>query len=108
MGVKLQGFDDLRRKLENLKRRAQSLNGSVPFEDLFPPEFMRRYTDFKTIEEMLCAFGTPITSSEDFASIPDQEWDAYVKRSTKFSGWEAMQKQAGEDYVERRLSLDNL
>jgi hypothetical protein len=108
MGIKISGLDEMRRKLERLQHRAQNLSGSVPFEDLFPPEFMRRYTNFKTMEEMFGAFGTPINSTEDFERIPDDEWDAYVKRSTRFGSWEAMQKQAGEEYIERRLNLENI
>jgi hypothetical protein len=60
------------------------------------------------MEEMFGAFGTPINSTEDFERIPDDEWDAYVKRSTRFGSWEAMQKQAGEEYIERRLNLENI
>ena len=49
MGIKITGLDEFRRKLERLSRNAQNVNGPVAFDDLFPPEFMRRYTDFATI-----------------------------------------------------------
>ena len=44
---------------------SKGVDVTVPFKDLFPPEFMRRCTHFKSIEEMLGAFGTPITCTED-------------------------------------------
>jgi hypothetical protein len=105
---KMTGLDELQKKLETLQRRAQSLNGPVPFEDLFPPEFMRRYTNFKSIEEMLVGFGAPITSTEEFERIPDAEWDVYVSAKTRFKSWDEMQFQAGQEYAERRLNFDNL
>lgn len=105
---KMTGFDEMKRKLETLQRRAQSLNGPVPFEDLFPPEFMRRYTDFKSIDEMLGAFGTPIMSTEDFERIPGADWNAYVTGKTRFTSWDEMQSKAGHEYAERRLNVENL
>jgi len=75
MGIKITGLDEFRRKLETLQRRAQNVSGPVPFDELFPPEFMRRYTDFKSIEEMLGSFTTPIESVDDLKQIPDAEWD---------------------------------
>jgi len=50
--------------LNTLQRQAENVNRPVPFDELFPPEFMRRYTNFKSIEEMLGAYGTPIESAE--------------------------------------------
>lgn len=105
---KMTGLDEMRKKLENLQRRAQNLNGPVPFDDLFPPEFMRRYTDFKSIEEMLGGFGTPIETTEDFERIPDADWNVFVKEKTRFKSWEDMQSKAGQEYAERRLNLENL
>jgi hypothetical protein len=105
---KMTGLDEIRKKLENLQRRAQNINGPVPFEDLFPPEFMRRYTEFKSIEEMLNGFGTPIASTEDFERIPGAEWSAYVTAKTRFKSWDEMQSKAGQEYVERRLNLEDL
>jgi hypothetical protein len=66
----------------------------VPFDELFPPEFMRRYTDFKSIEEMLGACGTRIESAEDSKRIPDAEWNKFVSERTKFKTWDDMQAKA--------------
>ena len=105
---KMTGLDEMLKKLETLQRRAQNLDGPVPFEDLFPPEFMRRYTDFKSIEEMLGGFSTPITSSEDFERISDTDWNVYVTDKTRFKSWDEMQSKAGQEYAERRLNIENL
>jgi hypothetical protein len=105
---KVTGLDEVRAKLDTLQRRAQNASGPVPFEDLFPPEFMRRYTSFKSIEDMLGGFDPPILSAEDFQRVPDPEWDAYVVKGTRFKSWHDMQARAGQEYVSRRLNIDNL
>jgi hypothetical protein len=101
------GLDEVWKKLRTLQRRAKNLSGPVLSEDLFPPEFMRRYTDFKSFEEMLGGCGAPITSNEDFQRLLDAGWDAYVTKKTRFKSWDEMQSKAGQEYVERRLSMEN-
>jgi hypothetical protein len=91
-----------------LSRNAQNVNGPVAFDHLFPPEFMRRYTDFPTIQAMADASGFKIESQEDFEAIPDVEWDAFVRSRTRFQTWQDMQSKAGEEYVVRRLKIENL
>jgi hypothetical protein len=106
MGFKLEGFDDMRRKLDTLKRRANKLSGPVAFEDLFPPEFMRRHTDFKTIDELF--EGLPIESHEDLERLSVADLDQRVQAQTRFTSWDAMKAKAGEEYMERRLDIGNL
>jgi hypothetical protein len=106
MGFKLDGFDDMRQKLEALRRRADNLSGPVAFEDLFPPEFMRRYTDCKTIDELFS--GISLESQEHFEKLPVEELDALVQAKTRFRTWAAMKSKAGEEYIERRLDIGSL
>jgi hypothetical protein len=108
MGIKITGLDEFRRKLERLSRNAQNVNGPVAFDDFFPPEFMRRYTDFSSIQVMADASGFKIESQEDFEAIPDADWDAFVRSRTRFPTWQDMQAKAGEEYVVRRLNIENL
>jgi len=108
MGIKLTGLNELRRKLDDLQRRAENLNGPVAFGDLFPPEFMRRYTDFKTIEEMLGATGHDVRSSDEFEALPPETWEHLTTTRTTFSSWDEMKSQAAREYASRRLGFDSL
>jgi hypothetical protein len=102
---KIEGLDELRRNLSKLQRRAENLSGPVKFDDLFPPEFMRRYTDVKSIDQLLAATGRTINTTEDFEAIPSDEWDRIVKTRTRFSDWDDMKARAGEEYAKLRLGL---
>jgi hypothetical protein len=69
MDFKIEGLDELNRNLQDLQRQAENLSGPVKFDDLFPPEFMRRYTKVKSIDELLAASGRTINTTEDFEDV---------------------------------------
>jgi len=108
MGIEITGLDEIRRKLEKLQHRVANLNGPVSFDDLFPPEFMRRYTDFLTMDDMIKASGHEVKTAADFEAIPDDEWDNLVNERTRFKDWSEMKNKAAGEYAERRLNLENL
>lgn len=98
-------FEDAIRKLKDLQRRAQRLDGdhSVPVTELFDEEFMLRHTDFPTIQRLLEASGFVVASSEDLAAIPDDQWDAFIRRRTRFESWDDMTRAAAEAWAKRHL-----
>lgn len=107
MEIRIEGLDQLRRKLDDLERRARNLSGehNVSFDEIFPPPFMRRHTQYQTIQEMLDASPWKVRSQADFAAIPDAPWDEFVRKSTQFRSWKEMQETAAEEYFVRRLGL---
>ncbi len=103
--VKLQGFDKIQRKLNQLAENARQLHGphEVSFRDLFSPTFMQANTQYGSFSELLEASPFPVETKEDFAKIPDEEWDAYIRQSTRFSSWKEMQSAAAKEYARERL-----
>jgi hypothetical protein len=82
--IEMRGFDELRRKYEDLQRQAAGLQGrhKAPLDKLFPPQFMRRYTMRGSFQAMLAESRWKVATPEDFAAIPDDEWDAFVRQET--------------------------
>ncbi len=76
---------------------------TVSFPDLFNPAFMRKYARVPTIEALFEAGGFDVNSPEDFAAIPDEEWEANVRANTSFTSWEEMQRTAGAEWVKRQI-----
>ena len=101
-------FEDMLRKLRDLRRRAEQLDGehSVAFTELFSDEFMLRNTEFPSIDSMFEATGFRVESSEDFAAIPDEEWDIFIRERTRFASWEEMKNTAVQEWTMRRLDLE--
>jgi hypothetical protein len=104
---KITGLDEMQRKVKELERRLQSLDGthSEPMEDLFPPEFMQSYTDFGTFGELMDASGFKVESQEDFDNLPAQEWKEFISSRTHFEDWQEMLSAAGKEWAARQLKL---
>ena len=101
------GLNELTRRLESFSRKLESLDGqhSIPLTDLFHPQFMARHTSFQTIDEMLSASGFDVQSQEDFAAIPDGEWDGFVAERTEFKSWDEMKGAAAEEWASSKLQF---
>lgn len=105
MDIEIEGFDELQDELERLAERVLGLEGTneVPFEELFPPTFMRTYTDFDSIEEFFEASAWTVESQSDFEAIPEDEFDDYVAEHTQFPSWNEMSGQAATKWAARQL-----
>lgn len=103
----MSGFDEIERKLQQLADDAEAMAGehSIPLTELCPPAFMAEHTDFATIEEMFEASGFTVETSEDFAAIPDSEWDTFIASRTRFADWRTMQEKAAADWFSRGIGL---
>lgn len=103
----MSGFDEFERKLNRLSENAQAIDGEhlVPLNDLFPPAFMGEYTDYQSLEELFEASGFTVETPEDFAAIPDAEWDAVIVRVTRFSDWQAMQEKGAAEWIAKGIGL---
>lgn len=94
----IKGVDEVKRKLKKLGEMKQ-----VSFAELFHPDFMAGSTDFATYEEMFDQSGFKVETAEDFAAIPDDEWEVFIQARTQFESWAQMQKAAFEQHLKRVL-----
>lgn len=109
IGFEIKGLDEIKQKLEQIKRNTVELSGEhvIEYKDLFTPEFMNKYTDSESIDELLQSSGFIISSSEDIEKLPDKEWNGFVQKHTQFSNWKDMNQTALDEYFIRRLGLNN-
>lgn len=105
--LKITGLEEFQRELDTMARRAESLSGNhnVPIPELLTPDFLSRCSRFHSAEEMFEASGFKIETAEDFAAIPDAEWDEFIRANTSFASWEAMLGEAGGEWAARRLGF---
>jgi hypothetical protein len=99
------GFDKIKRDIEKLTRRVKELEGenSIPFNELFSADFLKKYTDFSSVDDMFAKSGFTVTNQDDFKNIPDSKWDEFIKKNTKFSSWEEMTNAASKEWIDRKL-----
>ena len=92
--MNMDGFDEVRDKLDKLKRN------EVPLNELFPTSFMSKHTHFDSIEEMFEESEFEVETEEEAAEIiGTEEWDEFINNSTRFGGWESMLKKASQKWM---------
>ena len=52
------------------------------------------------------SIGFKVETEEDFASIPEDEWDAFINGRTRFASWDEMKKAAALEWAKQRLELE--
>jgi hypothetical protein len=98
-------FDGLKKLQEKMKDLGDEGKQSVPLPELMSPEFMSRCSKFGSIQELFDSSGFKIDSAADFAAIPDEQWDNYIRTNTAYPSWMEMQKAAVADWTKRKLGL---
>lgn len=106
MSIEIRGFEELQDDLDRLQDRAESVEGgnAVSITELFPEDFMRTYTDYRSIHDFFDASPWTVESEADFEQIPENEFDAYVDEHTGFNSWEAMLSAAAREWIGRELA----
>lgn len=105
MKIEIKGLDEVQRKLQDLRRRAENLSGNVPMRELLTPDFLRSHSRFNSIEEMFEASGFKVETQDDFKNIPDEPWDEFIAKETTFPNWKEMLIAAGGEYAKRKFGF---
>ena len=91
------GLKKLQRNLENLPKESE-----VSSAELFPEDFISKYTDFQTFHAMVDASGININDSDQ---LNGEGFSKFVSAHSKFENWNDMQEKALAEYVARKLGL---
>jgi hypothetical protein len=107
MSIKITGLDKLQKQLNDLQRKAEAIDGKhqVPFGELFNTSFMRRYTNFDSIDALIKAGCFKVETMDDLSAIPDDLWDAHIAKTTRFANWQEMMEGAGAEWAKKQLGL---
>jgi hypothetical protein len=107
MKITMKTSGNLDKKLDELKRRAEELQGQweVPLSDLMPPSFIAKCSAFSSLEQLFDASPFEIRNTDDFRAISDDQWDAFISENTSFSTWREMQDAAVQKWTRRQLGL---
>lgn len=107
MGFKVTGLDSLQKQFDGMIRKANALDGEhkVEFSKLFPEEFMRKHTDYSSINDFFDATGLKVDSQQDFDDLPEDELDVKVQQLTKYKTWKDFAGEAAADYFTKKLGL---
>lgn len=101
-------MDTFQSELKKLQNNLEKLEGtrSVALDDILSPDFMSRFTNFSSFDELIEKSGYPVEVQEDFERIPDKEWDEFISANTQFSSWQDMLDLAGYEYFQQLLDTE--
>jgi hypothetical protein len=97
MSVNVDGMDELTQQLDSLAEEH-----SIPITELLTPHFMQTHSEAESFEAFVEESPWSIETEDDFKSIPEAEWDDYVKEHTVFKDWNAMLSTAFREWVSRK------
>lgn len=105
--MKITGFDELHKKLDQLAKNAQKLNGkhNIPVSELLTPAFVSRHTRFASANELFDNSYLHIKTAEDLRAIPNEKWDAYIRSVSNFDDWHSMLSAATGEWAKKRLGI---
>lgn len=106
-GFENKGLDELTKQLNDLRNRTNELDGEHPisFSELFTDDFVSRFTDYQSLDEMFNDSGFKIDSMEDFQSIPDELWNEFIRTHSQFNCWEEMRDAAMNEWTAKQLGF---
>ena len=107
MDIESGGTGKLSNQLHELTRSVEKLEGEnkVPLSELLTSEFVSRYTDFESFDEMVAQGDWEVKTEQDLEEIPEHELDLFVKKHSVFSSFEEMTQVAGKEWVSDQLGL---
>ena len=75
----------LERQLKEIEKQINEIiNDNLKFSSLFPDSFMRKYTNFSSIDELFSQSGFKRETKKDLAAINEKALDKYIKDNTKY------------------------
>lgn len=100
MTLKLNG------NLDRLQKNMSALAATkhLPLAALMDDGFIASCSNHMSLNAFFDASGFRVESKEDFAAIPDEEWEGFVVNETHYASWADMQKDAFVKYSKRQLA----
>lgn len=107
MKIRVEGFDEVHKNLENILNKAKKIEGKnkVPLTELLPDSFIKKYTNFETTQDFVDTCEKLL--DVDFLSIDenDEKFNYIIKEKTSFDNWNKMIGEATTQWVGRKLGF---
>ncbi|MEK0176169.1 hypothetical protein WN867_03575 [Tetragenococcus halophilus] len=82
----------------DIEKQLNKKLGKVKADKLFTKQFMKRNTDFNSLDDFVSNYDDSITS-RNFHRALGRKFDKYVSSNSKFSNWNEMLTKAVENYL---------
>ena len=105
MEFRIEGLDGVLKKLSDLQKRAEELDGTheIPPAELLNPEFLSSCSRFISFDDLLEASGFKVKSMEDFKAIPYDKWDEFIRENTSYESLKEMLQSASTEWARKKF-----
>lgn len=92
-------------QLDRLQKNLQEISGthSYSFKEIFPDDFMRKYTKYMSVSDFFEATGFKLDSQEDFKNLDETALDKFVSENSDFDSWGSMKRTASAELLEKKI-----
>lgn len=97
--------NELHEELESISRTIDTIaeTKELPLSTLFPDPFVRKYTQYDTIRELLDASGHEISCQSDLEACRPKGFDEFICLRTEFQNWDTMLEMAVCEWIKVKL-----
>jgi len=101
------GFKGFENEIKKLQKKVEDASKpeSVSFNVLFHEDFMRKNTNFTSIDDFFDQSPFQVETEEDFEALDQTELDKYVAEHTQFEDWDDMLSTAGQEHIAKKLGF---
>lgn len=105
--MKIEGLDELSKKLDQLSKNASELDGThnVSMTDILTPSFISKHTRFADADELFEASGFKCDTKEEFEAIPEDKLDEFIRSVSSFESWQDMLGTAVQKWAAKKIGL---
>ncbi|WP_018123861.1 hypothetical protein [Desulfovibrio oxyclinae] len=105
MGEYFLNDTELNEELESISRTIDTIaeTKELPLRTLFPDEFVRQYTNYANIRELLDASGHDISCQGDLEACRPNGFDEFICLKTEFQNWDTMLEMAVCEWIKVKL-----
>jgi len=72
--------------------------------DKMPPEFVSAHSSYADLDDLFKSSGFKYETPEEFAAIPDEDWNNFIRTNTDFESWEEMQMVAHHEFIKGKMN----
>ena len=78
---------------------------SAAAHELLTSSFVARHTRYPDLDHFLQAGGATSQTLHHLDGQPLQDWDVFIRSSTRYADWHAMLREAGAEWLIRRMGI---
>lgn len=102
--MKSRGSKELMKQLKKIGDKVkEEIDGKVELKDLLSDDFLEKYTDFTSFEDLFESLPIKIESQEELNNLDETKVNPIIKEKTKFSTWSELMQTAANYYAEKKL-----